>query len=126
MPPDPEKTPLERLTDEQQTRLKSLSVSMAFDRITASFSVEGRDLSDNSKRSVFLSLGAKAQNELGRWTQSEMRIVRCLLSKEVVGAVYDDAARRRLLTVADAAEAIKAVCRSYDLQIAKILESSDD
>lgn len=120
----PKKPLLERLTAEQQDRLKNLTFSMAHERLCVSFSLEARDVL-GSKRGVFVSLTTKANNETGYWTQGEMRIVRCLLSKEVVGAAFDDAVRRRLMPAAEAKEDLVSILASYDTKIEKLLEATN-
>lgn len=123
---DKKKTPLlERLTAEQQDRLKSLTFSMCHSSMTASFSLDVRDL-EGCKRSVFFSLTTKAGGEDGYWSQADMRIVRCLLSKEVVGTVYDDAVRRHLMPATQAGEEMKPIMAAYDQRIEKLLGVSDD
>lgn len=118
----PKKPLLERLTAEQQGRLKSLTFSMRHERMAVSFSLDAKDAL-GSKRSVFFSLTTGAEG--GSWSQEEMRIVRCLLSKEVVGATFDDAVRRRLMSAVEAKEELLPILASYDVKIEKLLGATD-
>ena len=121
---NPKRSLLERLTAEQQDRLKSLTFSMAHERLCVSFSLDVKDAL-GSKRSVFVSLTTRCGPAGGYWPQDQMRIVRCLLSKEVVGATYDDAVRRRLMSAAEAKEELMPILASYDVKIEKLLGATD-
>ncbi len=79
---------------------------------------------EGGKRSTFYSVTSKSDTESG-WTIEDLRIVRCLLSKHVVVATYDDAVKRRVMTGAKAKEECLAIIEMYDAMIAKHLLSGE-
>ena len=123
----------DQLTNEQRNRLLKLSSEIRLDKITISFSIDGRDV-NGRKRSTFYSVtasrGAGAEVEgfhqdstAASYTVEDARIVRCLVSKHVVSSVYNDAVFRGILSVNEAKEELLSVIASYDAQIARILTS---
>jgi hypothetical protein len=126
--PDEKKSPLEQLTPEQQARLQNLSADISYDKLTVSFSLDERDLTGR-KRSSFFSLGVSRKGSpdgpLG-FTQDEIRVVRCLVSKQVVATVYDDAVKRGMLPRALANGELRPILDAYDSHIAKLMEGTHD
>ena len=115
----------ERLTQEQRDHLAGVASSISHEGLTTSFSLEGRDTLTGMKKSCFLSLKvARGDGQGPGWVQEDMRLVRCLLSKEVVAAVYDDAVRRRMMDPPEATERLRPILAAYDSQIVKILEAN--
>lgn len=133
---DEKQNPFESLSPEQRQRLANLSADISYDRITVSFSLEQRD-ETGRKMSCFLSLraGRKPRNGQdadtsaadpkvpgnGAFSQDEARIVRLLVSKQVVAAVYDDAVKRRILSTGQAADELKPILTAYDGHLAKLV-----
>jgi hypothetical protein len=133
--PDPKpqaKSPLENLTPEQRQRLRALSSSVSFDKITVSFSIEDRD-ANNRKKSAFYSVTASrghgaevnqiADSPGGAvgFTEEEAKVVHVLLSKHVVAATYVDGVRRGILASGTAREEMQAILRGYDERLVAIM-----
>lgn len=69
------------------------------DKITISFSIDGRDY-EGRRKSAFVSVSSSRSPGEGTsngWSLNEIRSVRALLSAHVVAATYDDAFRRQVL-----------------------------
>lgn len=83
------------------------------------------------KRSAFYSVTAsrdRAGVETGdtnSWNQNDLKIVRCLLCKHVVTATYDDAVKRKILTMHQAREEVVDIVSAYDAQIIKHLSATN-
>lgn len=101
-----------------------------------SFSIEDRDR-NGRKKSAFYSVtasrgaGAEITEMHGNapavgFDQADVRIVRAMLCKHVVGATYDDAARRGLISRKEAGEEAKAILASYDEVIYKAVSGSSN
>jgi hypothetical protein len=116
--------PFDRLTPEQKARLQGLSSEISFDRLTVSFSLEGRD-GNGFKRSSFFSLGCSRKTDESAkaegFSQEEIRVVRCVVSKQVVSTVYDDAVKRGLMSRSQAGEELRPILESYDNHIVRLL-----
>lgn len=115
----------DRLTPEQRARLANLSAEISYDRITVSFSIDERD-ANGRKRSAFYSLGVsrKAPDDSDSpvgFTADEQRLVRCIVSKQVVSVVYDDAVKRGMLNGSAAKDELRPILEAYDSHIAKLL-----
>ncbi len=128
--------PLASLTDAQRSRLKKLAAEIQFDKITVSFSVEDRD-GNNRKKSAFYSVTASRgtgaeipqmheDRQSAGFAAEDVKIVRSLLCKHVVAAVYEDCAKRGLMSQKDAATEARAILASYDDTIVKLLQRSTD
>ncbi len=124
------------LTDAQRSRLKKLAAEIQFDKITVSFSVEDRD-GNNRKKSAFYSVTASRgtgaeipqmheDRQSAGFAAEDVKIVRSLLCKHVVAAVYEDCAKRGLMSQKDAATEARAILASYDDTIVKLLQRSTD
>lgn len=129
-PPSGNTGPLDSLPPELRARLDSLQSTISFDKLTVSFSIEER--SAGGKRSAFYSVTASRGHgaEVDQlhettpsagYTPEDARIVRCLLSKHVVGATYDDAAKRGILPKRQAAEEAKGILHAYDEAIVRLI-----
>ena len=129
-PPSGNKGPLDNLSPELRARLDTLQNEVRFDKITTSFSIEER--SAGGKRGTFYSVtasrghGAEVNQfhedaATAAYTPEEAKIVRCLLAKHVVGATYDDAGKRGILSKRQAAEEAKGILHAYDEAIVRIL-----
>jgi len=116
----------DRLTPEQKAILSSLSASVSYEGMTISFSLDGKDLYTGVRKSAFFSLKVSRGDGQDGWSTGDSRVVRCLLSKEVVTAVYDDAVRRRMLEASEAREQLRPILASYDNQLVKLLGGSSD
>jgi hypothetical protein len=124
---DEKKSLLERLTPEQRDRLQALVTTISYDKLTVSFSLDDRD-STGRKRSAFYSLTVSrdareetAEKRVPGFSVDETRVVRCLLSKQVVSTVYDDAVKRGMLPRSQAGEELRPILEAYDVHIAKLL-----
>jgi hypothetical protein len=95
-----------------------------------SFAIEERN-PNWGKRSAFYSVtasrdpaGAEGGTALG-WGANDLKVVRCLLCKHVVTATYDDAVKRKIMTVAQAREEVVGIVAAYDTQIVKHLSATN-
>lgn len=125
-------SPLANLTTKQKDRLKAVTGSILVDKVTVSHSIEERNR-DGRKTSAFYSVtasrGTGAEiNQLGNdhhepagFSPDDTKLVRLVLSKHVVAAVYDDAVKRGLMASSAAQEELRAILTRYDNGIAKIL-----
>lgn len=117
------KSPLEDLPPECKAKLRNLVDNIEVDKVTVSFSIEGRDVNDR-KKSAFNALSAHRKDVLeGQgFTLQDAELVRCLLSKQVIKATYCDALDRRLLPNSPGVrEELTAVLTAYDRRIVQIL-----
>lgn len=124
------------LSDAQRSRLKRLAAEIQFDKLTVSFSIEDRD-GNNRKKSAFYSVtasrgtGAEIPQMHGNgqpagFAPEDVKIVRTLLCKHVVAAVYQDCAKRGLMTERDAAAEAHSILKSYDESLVKLLQTTPD
>ncbi len=100
-----------------------------------SFSIEDRDAAGRKKSafySVTASRGTGAEIPQAHeaavpagFAPEDVKLVRALLCKHVVAAVYDDAAKRGLMNSKDAATEARQVLSTYDDSIVKVLQSQD-
>jgi hypothetical protein len=112
--------PFDALNEEQKTRLGTLQSSIQYDRLTVSFSIEGR--LNEFKKSAFYSVTI-SKNDDGvsskGWDQEEVSLVRLMLCKHVVRATYEDAVRRGVLDKTNAVAEVSQILASYDGAIVK-------
>lgn len=114
--------PLDELTPEQKKRLEALEVDIQFEKVTVGFSIEDRDPDGRKKWALnSVTVGRKGDDPNG-WSPQEIGIVTCLLSKHVVRMTYRDAAKRRIMPSAEAAEEVQIIAASYDVNLAKLLK----
>lgn len=132
-----EKCPLGELTEAQKARLEKLRSEISYDKITVSFSIENRDPSTGWKKSSFVSLttsrghGAEVQHmgddvRAVGYSEKDYSIVRCILSKRVVSDTYDDAVRRKVITLDDYKKELPAILGAYDLKMVKLLSTQSE
>lgn len=124
-------SPLEQLTPEQKERLKKLATEVTFDKITVSFSIEDRDARGRKKSAFYSVTGSRGHgaevpqmhesSPAATFSVEEAKIVRCMLAKHVVGAVYDDASKRGIIGRDEAREEAARILASYDQQVVRIL-----
>jgi hypothetical protein len=130
-----EKSPLESLTPSQQARLRKLQAEIQFDKLTVSFSIDERD-PNGRKKSAFYSVTASRgtgaeipqmheEREAAGFAPEDVKIVRTLLCKHVVRAVYEDAARRGMMSAKEASTEARSVLMSYDDGLVKLLQSQE-
>jgi len=130
-----EKSPLESLTPSQQARLRKLQAEIQFDKLTVSFSIDERD-PNGRKKSAFYSVTASRgtgaeipqmheSREAAGFAPEDVKIVRTLLCKHVVRAVYEDAARRGMMSAKEASTEARSVLMSYDDGLVKLLQSQE-
>lgn len=74
----------------------SIKNSIRIDRVTSSFTIEGRD-PHGVKTSTFLSMSATCAFEEG-WSVGEAQYVEALLAKQVVENTYTDAFARHQIS----------------------------
>jgi hypothetical protein len=129
-------TPLSQLTDDQKTKLKSVTDTLMIDKITVSYSIEERTLSGR-KASAFYSVTAsrgtgaeitqlnEEHHRSASYTPEETKIARLLLSKHVVASVYDDAVRRGMMSSATAQEELRSVLGRYDAGIVRLIQNGN-
>lgn len=108
----------EDLTEDQKNRLRALREEILIDKITVSFSIDGRDY-EGRRKSAFYSVTSSRSSAEGSgpsgWTLAEIRSVRALLSAHVVAATYDDAFRRQVLPVTTELKAERAgILEAYE------------
>ena len=131
---DPKTTPpsaFDQLTPEQKERLKALSSEIRIDKVTVSFSIEDRDVRGRKKSAFYCVTSSRghgaeitqmheAASPAG-FSPEEVKVVRCLLSKHVVATVYDDAAKRGIMSSEEAQQEGRQILAAYDAQIVKVL-----
>lgn len=95
--------------------------------MTVSFSIDERD-ANGRKRSAFYSLTVSRKEDEGEtkrspsgFTGDEVRLVRAIISKQVVATVYDDAVKRGMLPGGLAKDELGPILNAYDATIAKHL-----
>lgn len=120
--------PKSELTQVQRDRLQQLQSEIVYDRITVSFSIDGKD-SRGHKRSAFYSVnvsrrGSEAQSGQIGFAPDEERLVHATVSKRVVGTVYGDAVFRGILPPQEAREESKAILAAYDRYIAGLIKKA--
>lgn len=130
-----DKNPLESLTPSQQARLRKLQAEIQFDKLTVSFSIEDRD-PNGRKKSAFYSVTASRgtgaeipqMHEVAQpagFAAEDVKIVRTLLCKHVVRAVFEDGARRGMMSAKDASTEARTILASYDEALVKLLQSQE-
>lgn len=102
-------------------RLKS---EISYDKLTVTFSMEGRDHNGIKKFSLFTTSVSK--NTDGGWTPTEMPIIKTLVSKQVVTLTYRDALQRGVINGATFKEELSALRQKMDDDIARQLEHLGD
>ncbi len=101
------KTLVDRLAPKQLERLRNLTSEIVHERITVAFSIDERD-PNGRKQSAFYSTTFKRKSddleaETG-WTHEEAKLARLVVSKQVVGIVYEEAVLKGMFTSTQAAE----------------------
>lgn len=101
-----------------------------------SFSIEDRDAYGRKKTafySVTASRGAGAEipqmhegSHPAGFASEDVKLVRTLLCKHVVAAVYEDSAKRGLMTPKDAAIEARSILQSYDESLVKQLQKTPE
>jgi hypothetical protein len=121
---DDKKSLLERLGPDAAQRLQGLTSEISYEKVTVSFSLDGRD-ANGLKRNAFYSLTVGRREYEGAakgFTADELRVLRCILSKQVVSTVYDDAVKRLLLPGNVAKDELTVILERYDNQLVKLLK----
>lgn len=125
---------MDDLSPEQKERHKRILSELSFDKLTVSFSIEDRD-AQGRKKSAFYSVTASRGTGAEIATMGEDKtpagfrledvdIARALLCKHVVKATFEDALRRRIMSVSDAQEECRSILGSYDKYIASQLSKN--
>ena len=101
--------------------LKRLKSEILYEKLTVSFSIEGRDASGLKKFSLFTaSVGRSGEG----WPPEEMPIVKSLVSKQVVRETYKDALMRGVISKEtcknELPKVLKALDHSIEIQLGKI------
>jgi len=65
------------------------------------------------------------EREAAGFAPEDVKIVRTLLCKHVVRAVYEDAARRGMMSAKEASTEARSVLMSYDDGLVKLLQSQE-
>lgn len=116
-----------KLSPKQQARLQALTAEIVHDRITVSFSIDERD--SGRKQSAFYSTTVRRRehdgNEQPGFSTDEARLIRLVLSKQVVSTVYDDAVARRMMAPGQAQEELSLILENYDRRLAHLLAKED-
>lgn len=87
---------------------------MSFDRLTVSFSIDGRT-ADGQKRSAFFSTTVSNQDsQAPGWTTNEVQAVSAIVSKQVVATTFRDAKVRRILGPDEATRELKTILDGYN------------
>lgn len=113
------------LTDAQKERIQRVTSEIQVDKVTVSFSIEGRGL-DGMKKSAFNSMTSSCRSEEDPdrgWSVADANLARLVLCKQVVKATYEDAVRRGIMLRDSALSEASNVLSSYDKAIQKALQS---
>lgn len=101
--------------------LERLKHEIQYEKLTVSFSIEGRDSNGVKK---FCQFSATSSSSTGRaWSAAEMPIVKCLISKQVVILTYKDARQRGVLSGSQAATELKEVLQAINSDTQKYVET---
>ncbi len=99
--------------------LERLKSEIQYDKLTVSFSIEGRDQNGVKKFCQFSATASRNKTDGLGWSPSEMPIIKGLMSKQVVALTYKDAAMRGVLTRPTANGELKSILEDIDKDIQK-------
>jgi hypothetical protein len=129
------KSTFDALTPEQRDHLREVSKTLRYEKLTASFSIEGRDLNGNKKSAFYCVTASRGHGgevsllgtpaESVSYDELDARLAHCLLSKHVVSETYLDAVRRGIMSSATAREEMTPILRGYDERAVKLLQGKD-
>lgn len=101
--------------------LKALEAELGVDKLTLSFSIEGRT-EGGQKRAAFASVTvAKQDHRAVGWTPQEMHVVSCIMGKHVVMATFRDAVVRRIISPVESKE-LADIFTGYDRHLVKLVQ----
>ena len=100
--------------------LQKLKSEIQYDKVTVSFSIEGRDA--NGLKKFILNTFSVGKVGGGSWTPAELPVIHGLVSKQVVVATYKDALHRGAISGGTFKSEVTAILKATDQQIAKHLE----
>ena len=108
--------------------LKKLKNEIGYEKLTVSFSLEGRDSHGVKKFSLFtVSVG---KQEGGAWSPGEMPIIKALISRQVVATTYKDALQRGAISKALYKDELPVILKGLDddieRQVARLGEGEGD
>lgn len=104
--------------DEQiKNKLKALTEKIEFDKITASFSIEG-PRKETGKRTVFCS-ASTSNGKSFSWEES--RVVSLAVAKRVVGMTYDNAVKTKAISSQTQEAELPEILRAFDATIEGLL-----
>ena len=110
------------MEEETQEILDKIKSEIRYDRVSVTFSFEGRDGKGHKK---MMHTTASAQRASGVWDPSEMLIVQALVSKQVTIATYMDAQSQGLLEPGEYKSQTDRVRSSLDKRLAKLVRRKD-
>jgi hypothetical protein len=105
-----------------------LTAEILHDRITVSFSIDERDGSGRKLSSFYSTTVRRREGdgvEQGGFTPEDARLIRLVLSKQVVSTVYDDAVARRMMPPVQAQEELSLILENYDRRLTRLLAKED-
>lgn len=103
--------------------LERLKAEIAYDKVTLSFSIEGRDHHGLKKYScTTLSFGRAGG---GTWTPGEMLLAKTLASKQLVATTYKDALLRGAVSATTYKHELPQTIEKLNKQIQVLLERHD-
>jgi len=105
----------------KEQTLQRLKSEIQYDKLTVSFSIEGRDGNGVKKFSQFSATVSKADG--GGWTPKEMPVVKALVSKQIVYTTYKDAIQRGVYNRKDGTSELKSVLENLDAEAQKYAEA---
>lgn len=119
---------LESLTEEQKDRLRKLESELRFDKLTVSFSIEDRDGAGRRKQTFFSASVSRndGKQTLSGWTQQEVQLVSCMLSRQVVLTTYRDALRRKVLPREVVQTELPGILAAYDHNLMSLAAGKAD
>jgi hypothetical protein len=131
------RNPFDDLPPEQREHLRAINRSLQYEKLTVSFSIEGRDLNGNKKSAFYCVTASRghggetsqlgtASGESVAYNDVDAKLAHCLVSKHVVTETYLDAVRRGILSAGSAKEEMVPILRGYDDRIVKLLQGKDN
>lgn len=119
---------VESLTEEQKDRLRKLEAEIRYEKVTVSFSLEDRDGAGRRKQTFYSASVSRngPDSPAQGWTQQEVRVASCLLSRHVVMTTYGDALRRRVLPKEVVATELPGILAAYDEKLVKLMSNGED
>src|SRR5574343_608114 len=135
--PPASKTPFDDLSPERREHLRSIVQSLRYEKLTVSYSIEGRDLSGNKKSAFYCVTASRGHggetSHLGTesgdsvaYDEFDAMIAHSLISKHVVAETYSDAVCRGIMTAASAKAEMLPILRGHDERIIKLLKGKDN